>query len=120
MEEIVKEIAARIALAVELLATLLIAYGTVEAIIRLLTPRPRGLHAHHIQKRREIFQRFGGWLLLALEFELAADIVRSAISPTWTQIGQLGAIAAIRTFLNYFLEKDVEKVTDSVEAADEA
>ena len=36
------------------------------------------------------------WLLLALEFELAADIIRSAIAPTWQDIGQLGAIAVIR------------------------
>ena len=47
----------------------------------------------------------GVWLLLGLEFELAADIVRSVISPTWVEIGQLAAIAVIRTFLNYFLEK---------------
>ena len=38
---------------------------------------------------------------------LAADIVRSAIAPTWNDIGQLAAIAAIRTFLNYFLERDL-------------
>jgi uncharacterized membrane protein len=49
------------------------------------------------------------WLLLGLEFELAADIIRSVISPTWLDIGQLGAIAVIRTFLNYFLEKDLEE-----------
>jgi uncharacterized membrane protein len=48
------------------------------------------------------------WLLLGLEFELAADIVRSVISPTWQEIGELGAIAVIRTFLNYFLEKDLQ------------
>ncbi len=48
-------------------------------------------------------------MLLGLEFELAADVVRSVISPSWTEIGQLGAIAVIRTFLNYFLEKDLEK-----------
>ena len=53
--------------------------------------------------------RFGMWLLLGLEFELAADIVRSVISPTWQDIGQLGAIAVIRTFLNFFLERDLEK-----------
>jgi uncharacterized membrane protein len=53
--------------------------------------------------------RFGVWLLLGLEFELGADIIRTAISPTWTQIGQLGAIAVIRTFLNHFLEEDLEK-----------
>ena len=33
---------------------------------------------------------------------------RTAIAPNWTDIGQLGAIAVIRTFLNYFLERDVE------------
>jgi uncharacterized membrane protein len=49
------------------------------------------------------------WLLLSLEFELGADIIRTAISPTWEQIGQLASIAVIRTFLNYFLEKDIEK-----------
>jgi uncharacterized membrane protein len=49
------------------------------------------------------------WLLLGLQFALAGDIVRSAISPTWNDIGQLAAIAAIRTFLNYFLERDLEE-----------
>jgi uncharacterized membrane protein len=53
--------------------------------------------------------RFGVWLLLGLEFELAADIIRSAISPTWRDIGQLAAIGFIRTFLNYFLERDLDK-----------
>ena len=54
--------------------------------------------------------------MLGLEFELGADIIRSAISPNWTDIGQLAAIAAIRTVLNYFLEKDImEQVEDSRE-----
>jgi uncharacterized membrane protein len=52
------------------------------------------------------------WLILGLEFMLAADIVRRAISPAWQQIGQLAAIAVIRTFLNYFLEKDIEKYAE--------
>lgn len=46
--------------------------------------------------------------MLGLQFALAADIVRSVISPTWDDLGRLAAIAAIRTFLNYFLEKDIE------------
>jgi uncharacterized membrane protein len=47
--------------------------------------------------------------LLGLEFELAADIVRTVVTPTWSDIGQLAAIGLIRTFLNYFLEKDLER-----------
>lgn len=112
MEALFKEIATKIALSVELLAALLIAYGAVEALVRLLTPKPKRELTIHFARRREVFLRFGMWLLLALEFELAADIVRSAISPSWTDIGQLGAIAAIRTLLNYFLEKDIEKFAE--------
>ena len=59
-------------------------------------------------RKKDVWRRFGMWLLLGLEFELAADIVRSVISPSWLEIAQLGAIAVIRTFLNYFLEKDLE------------
>jgi uncharacterized membrane protein len=63
--------------------------------------------------------RFGMWLILGLEFMLAADIARTAISPTWQQTGQLAAIALIRTFLNYFLERDIEKYAEPVRAAGE-
>lgn len=43
------------------------------------------------------------YLALALEFQLGADILSTAIAPSWEQIGKLGAIAVIRTALNYFL-----------------
>ena len=85
----------------------MIAYGTIEALVRLApTLAGRG----PVGRRRDVWRRFGMWLLLSLEFELAADIVRSAIAPSWTDIGQLAAIAAIRTFLNFFLESDIEKL----------
>jgi uncharacterized membrane protein len=53
--------------------------------------------------------RFGRWLAVALELELGADILRTAVAPTWTEIGQLGAIAALRTALNYFLQIEIDK-----------
>ncbi|MBC7543431.1 MAG: DUF1622 domain-containing protein [Candidatus Sericytochromatia bacterium] len=49
----------------------------------------------------------GRWLSLALEFELAADILRTAATPSWNEIAQLAAIIVIRTVLNFFLERDV-------------
>jgi uncharacterized membrane protein len=58
--------------------------------------------------RRDIWRRFATWLLLGLEFELAADIIGSVVSPSWMDIGELAAIAVIRTFLNFFLERDIE------------
>ena len=111
MEELFKELASYLALGVEAAAVLVIAFGAIEAfvrIVRLLSGKP----TTHGQ-RKDVWLRFGVWLLLGLEFELAADIVRSVITPTWTEIGQLAAIAVIRTFLNYFLEKDIEKFAEA-------
>jgi uncharacterized membrane protein len=52
---------------------------------------------------------FGGWLVVALEFQLAADIVGTIVSPTTAHLIELGAIAVIRTFLNYFLGKELSE-----------
>jgi uncharacterized membrane protein len=107
MEEILKGFAASIALGVETAAVLLIAYGAMEALWSTV----KTLFAGQAKRgqRRAARLGFGVWLLLGLEFELAADIVRTVVAPTWGDIGQLAAIGAIRTFLNYFLEKDLER-----------
>ena len=57
----------------------------------------------------------GRFLTLGLEFQLAGDILRTAIAPTFTEIGQLAAIAAIRTALNYFLSNEIERERKEVE-----
>ncbi|MDI5941687.1 DUF1622 domain-containing protein, partial [Micromonospora sp. DH15] len=49
----------------------------------------------------------GRFLTLGLEFQLAADILRTAVSPTFDQIGKLAAIATIRTALNFFLRREI-------------
>ena len=49
------------------------------------------------------------YLALALEFQLGADILSTAIAPSWEQIGKLGAIAVIRTALNYFLAREMRE-----------
>jgi uncharacterized membrane protein len=111
MEPVFKSLAGTIALSVETIAVLIIAFGAVEGLtvaLRAILGRQLSLSL-----RKEIWLRFASWLVLGLEFELAADVVRTAISPTWTDIGQLAAIGAIRTFLNFFLEKDLETFTSS-------
>lgn len=107
MEDVFKQGAGYIALGVEASAALIIAYGAMQALYGMF----RGVveKRSQVDQRKEVWLNFGVWLLLGLEFELAADIVRSAISPTWTDIGQLAAIGVIRTFLNFFLEKDLDR-----------
>jgi len=107
MQAVFKAFAESIALGVEVGAALIIAYGAIEALYRAV--RSIAARRSTLEQRKDVWLNFGFWLLLGLEFELAADIVRTAVSPTWTDIGQLAAIGMIRTFLNYFLEKDLQK-----------
>src|SRR6185369_13314745 len=105
MEEILKGLAGNVAMCVEAAAALFIAIGAVQAVFQIVKYAFSGTQA--AREKKSIWLGFASWLVLALEFELAADILRSAISPSWTDIGQLGVIAVIRTFLNYFLEDDI-------------
>ena len=54
--------------------------------------------------------KLGSYLVLALEFFIAGDIVKTIITPTWQSLGILGAIVVIRTILSYFLTKDLKKI----------
>lgn len=57
--------------------------------------------------KEEIRLSLGRSLALALELELGADILKTAVAPTWNDIGLLAAIAVLRTALNYFLEREL-------------
>jgi uncharacterized membrane protein len=107
MEVFFAEAASGVALCVEAGAALIIAVGSLEALWR--TAIALFSFNSTMASKKTIWTRYAMWLVLGLEFELAADIIRSAIAPSWTDIGQLAAIAGIRTFLNYFLERDIDK-----------
>ncbi|KAF1721245.1 DUF1622 domain-containing protein [Pseudoxanthomonas wuyuanensis] len=115
MEDIFKNIATYVALALEAISILVVAVGGLEAAYRSLWPLLRGRVTHGM--RRAAWLSLARWLLLGLEFMLAADVVRTAISPDWEAIGQLGAIAVIRTFLNFFLERDLEAASLTQESS---
>ena len=96
---------AAVALTLEAAATLVILTGSAQALIGVV----RGVTARSDGKwMRVVWLHYACWIVLALEFALAADIVRTAISPNWEEIGKLAAIAAVRTALNYFLKDDLE------------
>jgi len=113
MEEFVALIARTAGTVIEGMAVLIVAFGSVDAFVRLMRVivTPTATHG----ERKAIWRRYGMWLVLGLEFELAADIIGSVLSPSWQELAQLGAIAVIRTFLNYFLEKDLESADAAAE-----
>ena len=61
-----------------------------------------------VQSFNKVRLRFGMWLALALEFQLGADILGTTVAPTLDSLTRLALIAVIRTFLNYFLGKELE------------
>ena len=114
MEELFKSLTLYLAVGVEASAALVIGLAAIEAIVRslmLFLPNGdrlvRGLHSQ--DAKEQVRLRLGRWLAVALEFGLAADILRTAIAPTWDEIGQLAAIVVLRTVLNYFLQKEIDK-----------
>ena len=92
-------------LIVETTGAVIIGLGIIAAgyqFVRSLVPP----QLENFNRVRLTLARF---LALALEFQLAADILSTAIAPSWDQIGKLGAIAVIRTVLNYFLMKEMRE-----------
>jgi uncharacterized membrane protein len=102
MEGLFKLLADSVSLGCELIAVLMLAYGAIELVVVLIL----GAASRDRLVKRRAWLALASWLLLALELTLAADIVHTAIAPTWNDIGQLAAIALIRTFLNLFLVHD--------------
>ncbi len=91
------EIASYIALLIEAGTVLVVAFGAFQALVSLVAAII-GRSADEM-RGREIWIKFATWILLALEFALAADLVRTAVAPTWDDISKLAVIATIRTML---------------------
>jgi len=89
---------------VEALGALVIAAGVVLVVLALV----RHLLVERDASFVPIRLRFARYLTLALELQLAADILSTSVAPTWDRIGKLAAIAVIRTALNYFLSKELQ------------
>ena len=97
------------------MALLVVIAGTVAAfaaIVRaLFSPLPG-------RDRRAVWLTYARWLVAGLTFQLAADIIESAITESWEAVGRLAAVALIRTFLDYFLERDMNEVRGTARATE--
>ena len=105
MEEWLHLVTKEIVVIIDAMALIIVAIGTVEAFLTGLWAAFPAPASHN--RFREILVRYGRWLVAGLTFQLAADIIGTSIAPSWQEVGQLGAIAVIRTFLNFFLERDL-------------
>lgn len=115
MENSLQIAAEYIALALQAISIMLILLGGMEALYRTLWSLLRRRVTQGT--RRAAWLSLARWLVLGLEFMLAADIVRTVIEPEWSELGQLAVTAVIRTFLNYFLERDLEAAAPPMETS---
>ena len=94
---------------IDALALIIIFVGTVECFFRGVGLMLSSRSSH---ERRDVWLRYARWLVAGLTFQLAADIIETSITTSWDAVGRLAAIAVIRTFLNYFLERDLGEVRE--------
>ncbi len=108
--ELLKTATLMLAAGVEAGAALVIGLAAIEALLRALVLFvPRQAKPGEPDTKEAVRLRLGRWLAVALELELGADILRTAVAPTWTEIGQLGAIVVLRTALNFFLQLEIDR-----------
>ncbi len=105
LEEILSVGVSGLRLFVVTIGAAIIGIGVIRVLIRWVRGR---IGAEPAYTFRGVRIALSGYLALALEFQLAGDILSSAIAPSWQELGKLAAIAAIRTFLNFFLERETE------------
>ena len=105
-EDLLREYVDLLVRFVEAAGALIIFLGAVIAAVRFVAAAVRrGPNREFASVRLGL----GRYLALGLEFQLASDILSTAIAPTFEEIGKLAAVAAIRTALNYFLAKEIDK-----------
>ena len=116
MKELLVEATELSIVVIDVIAFLVIVVGTVDVVVRALR---REIGAASREERRAVWLRYARFLVMGLTFQLAADIIETSISTSWEAIARLGAVAVIRTFLEFFLERDVSEVRERQHAARE-
>ncbi|MGJ7416009.1 DUF1622 domain-containing protein [Streptomyces cinereoruber] len=101
---------------IEFAGALVIFIGAVWAFVQFLRAGLGG--RGKVEGFNRIRLSLGRFLVLGLEFQLAGDVLRTAVAPSFTEIGQLAAVAAIRTVLNYFLGREIAQERAEIEQGD--
>ena len=95
---------------IEVLVGVCVALGIVEAVVRTASYYLRREATDDALEYVRL--RLGEWLATALSFALGADILLTAVTPTWEELGQLAIVALLRTFLGFFLQKEMQHAID--------
>jgi uncharacterized membrane protein len=109
MKEWLSSLSEQAVVAIDGIALLVILAGTVEAVIgmlRIVVARNTG------HEMRSVWMHYARWLSAALTLQLAADIIETSYNTSWEAVARVGAVTLIRTFLNFFLERDMGEIRE--------
>jgi uncharacterized membrane protein len=109
MKELLNVVTEYVVLTIDWLALLVIVAGTAQSIVAGVRVM---LTSHSSHAQRDVWLGYARWLVVGLSLQLAADIIESSITASWQAVARLGAIAIIRTFLNFFLERDLAELRE--------
>ena len=112
MEELLAEVVGVLVTIVEACGAVVIIIGAVWAFARFVWV---GLRHRDTGAFTSVRLTLGRFLALGLEFQLASDVLRTAVAPSFRELGQLAAVAAIPTALNYFLGKEIAEERSQVD-----
>ena len=104
MEELLADAVGALVTIVEACGAAVILIGAVWAFLRFVVV---GLRDRSTEAFVPVRLTLGRFLALGLEFQLASDVLRTAVAPSFEELAQLAAVAAIRTALNYFLSREI-------------
>lgn len=111
VEAVVVTLVLWLKLVIEAIGAVAIGIGVALATLRFARSAFPPTHADFLAVRLTLAR----YLALGLEFQLGADILSTAVAPTWDAIGKLGAIAVIRTALNFFLAREAREMQHDTE-----
>jgi len=107
--EIIHNVLQVVILTVSGLGAAVVVWGVLEAIVAFIALKFSTAKEDPVSKSETIRQHLGAHLLLGLEIFIAADIISSAVSPSWEKVGILVAIVGVRTVLSYFLRMELKQ-----------
>lgn len=94
----------------EAAAAIVILLGAAVAVVGFVRALVRRDHDDFTPVRL----RLGRYLALGLELQLASDVLRTTIAPSFEELGKLAVVAAIRTALNFFLAREIKEESAQV------
>ncbi len=113
MQDILHNTANYVALALQVIAIVVVAIGSARALVNMARAG-RAAHVAPLLDSRTVWLEHARWLVAGLTFQLAADIVATSFSTTWDELGRLAVVAVVRTFLSYFLDREIEQTANLV------